>query len=257
MTEKATVSIKEAFQKYNVNPNMLLSWFESVDRQKDEYWRAKDDFLALLSDSLIKLDFTKAVYKLLDELSAYNKDWRLSRYPCQRGCSYCCHPVVNCTRSEIEAIYKYLESLKRDIRRPIKLQVRQDLSWFLEYYEWQKKKYPEIQRADKNREINPAFIELVKKNDHGQCPFLTKMYSVKNNCAVYPMRPLTCRLTKSNRGCSKNYRNYRDTPGFMYEYIAADLLTEESQKRGNGGPVTLPLSFWLKQQYNSYFSKKN
>lgn len=116
--------------------------------------------------------------RLLDKLSAKScagQNGTFSIY-CGKGCSNCCSLAVNCSFPEAVAIAQTLSPDQRQ-RLAAKLPVLRQLS----------------QQAE-------SLVQFLRqfRQQFGGCPFLTS----DGSCAIYPLRPFSCRALLSTRNHS-------------------------------------------------------
>lgn len=110
---------------------------------------------------------------------------------CSKGCSSCCHQVVNILKDESIQINKYIEEKYSKEQ----LQTTKDLA----------KEY--IKKVNQSFENQPYSVsDFIRKNEYEdcykgtQCPFLHK-----DTCSIYDVRPIECRAflsIKNPAACS-------------------------------------------------------
>jgi Fe-S-cluster containining protein len=146
---------------------------------------AVQDLMAFLSDEIYKpfndgasLDIQSALEKLYDNFGKFEKS--LSSFSqassCQRGCTACCHHIVETPAIEAEAVRRVVE---KRFSSPAKASLKSKISQLSHAYP------PAL-------ELDEEYDEDLQENHfekHIPCPFL----SAQGACMVYDARPLVCR----------------------------------------------------------------
>lgn len=147
---------------------------------------------------------------ILETIYSVFENWSSTQsFCCRKGCSTCCSGNVTITSLEGTRILEYCISVNRR-------------AWLLERLK--KSKSPgnpqqttneyvlaNIQGSEVNQSTNPA---------RGRCPFLEG-----NCCAIYPVRPFSCRCFASETLCD-DHESATVTDPYLYGSIVAMQLIE-------------------------------
>ena len=122
------------------------------------------------------------------------KKFPVDSYPCHEGCNWCCYLRVDCCPEEGEAINEYIQTLPRPLRKRIK---KQEARWFKVHgedidFEGELAKLERGEATPEELE-GKAEVECERhvaraRSRNAPCPYL-----VDGSCAVYKVRPVTCR----------------------------------------------------------------
>lgn len=134
---------------------------------------------------------------------------------CRRGCAFCCHQLVPLSAVEAQRIADYLGRLPRTQRQGISTAIDRQSQRFAA---WVAQRRPtDIQDRATNQDYLRQRIP---------CPFL----GPRNECQVYPARPLICRghhALESSASCETGAAPIRTVPALDQATMAA--VTEARQ----------------------------
>lgn len=177
--------------------------------------------------------FVLAVYEAMDEAGASRDQ---GQWACHRGCSFCCHQMVQVTSGEIEVIVRFLKKMPRKIRRAI---IKHAWKMVVKYMEW-------FQSIGGKKNPKAYDQHWVAEQWRGKvCPFLSN----DGACSIHPVRPIDCRTLHSITVC-QNW-SWPDAARMPYEYERwANNLILEHEKKCRGIMAVAPLHHWLKAKEN-------
>ena len=193
-----------------------------------------------------EISFILAIYQVLDEFVAKEKEVSGIVLACGKGCSYCCRQLITCTEIEIKEIVSFLNGLPRQTRAPLVRRIKEYIR------QWQR--YFELHEGDLQK--NPF---MSNKDWQGEdCPFLNPE---DQSCDIYPVRIIDCRtassfVVKCGQGIKNDFNIgvplFQIGPGrcrFQEELFANNLIMEEQQRKSNLSDPRLvavtPLLHWL------------
>lgn len=174
-----------------------------------------------------RLPFLLALYQTIDELTAKARTNENPPLACCAGCDYCCHQVVTCTLMEWRVIREHLLSDPRSVA--IARLRERAAQWRRLYAEF-----------GGNLPTNPGEIPGILGKQ--ACVFLDDT----GKCAVYPVRPLACRVHVSAVRCDEHEGRRAQNFRYLWELWANNWQLEQDAKtNGTGKFGVTPLPHWL------------
>ena len=180
----------------------------------------REAFRRMLEDRAGPL--VRDVYDVLDELNERVPREMGVRLACKLGCAACCMQLASCHNSEWALIEEFLLNEARKMPRQQRRQLRRQLEKAARNYAGM---YPV-------GTILPPPDRLLKDWFGKPCPFL-----LDKKCAVYPVRPLVCRIVTSTTRCSSPVGGGSRQSRFDYENEAV-ILVQNHVARGGIAPIT-------------------
>ena len=162
------------------------------------------------------------LYALLDDLN--NRNPLTSKHACRFGCNSCCKQIVSCVNAEWDIIQQYLLSKKASttLGRKGRRELRRQFDRAVHEYA---KKYPVGTSLPPLLDILEAWVGV-------DCPFL-----LRGNCAIYPVRPLICRIVTSTSQCKDPVGGGSSQQRYDYEVEALHFLYSYQAMRIRGRVV--------------------
>lgn len=202
-------------------------------KDKHIYKEAKKEFLSRIDCSLTGVEKIRAIYMIADELTEiYRRDNFIS---CQRGCYWCCHQLVCCTKLEMELILGYLWTLPSKKKAVIKKKGRKAGIKYIQFCNNLANQSSLIQ----TEEIAEPMKEFYR--------FKPCLYLGGRDCLIYPVRPIECRNAKTDSvGICGPVKEIIAKPRkirLFADQVASDLITEE-EKKIHGQLRMIPLPAW-------------
>ena len=166
--------------------------------------------------------FVRDVYDVLDELNARKPREMSVRLACKLSCFACCMQLASCHNCEWDLIEEFLLNRAGKWQRQERRQLRRQLEKATRDYA---RMYPV-------GTVLPPPDRLLKDWFRKPCPFL-----LDKKCAVYPVRPLVCRIVTSIVKCSSPVGGGSRQLRFDYENEAV-ILVQNHAARGGVAPTT-------------------
>lgn len=125
---------------------------------------------------------------ILDHIYAIFADWCLAeKFCCAPGCASCCTQNVTITALEGRRILEYCKETKEDM--------------------WTARRFNTLRPGDPPTQTTNEYVHTILQNresrqelkSQAKCPFLDN-----DRCAIYPMRPFSCRCFFSTEQCRNN-----------------------------------------------------
>lgn len=153
--KEGTVNVTDVLAEFlSQNPDLLN---DSVKEQLYEtILNYREQFSA--NWNIDKIAAIKDAYRILDQFTMEYLQER-NTFSCKKGCSFCCHMNVSCSKTEVEIIITYCKSKN--------IIVDQDYL---------------------KRQLKYSQEKIGKANEVSACIFLKN-----NECSIYDVRPISCR----------------------------------------------------------------
>ncbi|MBI4053779.1 MAG: YkgJ family cysteine cluster protein [Candidatus Doudnabacteria bacterium] len=172
------------------------------------------------------VSLVKAAYLVCDLLTERALARDGVQLACGKGCSFCCHQMVTCTKGEWEEIHSYL--LSRGMLRKQKLRFLRAKAVWLAYF------------ACNQAALEQDPFRIIQDHLNAPCVFLNG----DGSCAVYPVRPIDCRTMTSTVRCTQ-WEGQEGASRCRYPWMAwaTNLITLNGQPSGKVSVTPLP--HWL------------
>jgi len=162
---------------------------------------------------------------------------------CQKGCSACCHQIVDVFTWEEPRIFEYIhKTLNRAIKRKIGRNIEK---WFNKFNSYTR---------DANRQSPLNFQDILKvqhifREQRIPCPFL-----IDSKCSIYEVRPMVCRVHYEKESANRcEIDPHKNTP-----QDAQDICRRQSEKfNPEIFPVAMkPLPYLVATEFNIEIQSK-
>jgi len=159
----------------------------------------------------------RKVYDVLDELNARVPREMGVKLACKQGCTACCMQLASCHIREWDLVEEFLLNKATRMPRLDRRQLRRQLEKAAADYAG---KYPV-------GTLLPPPPDLLADWLGKPCPLL-----LNKRCAVYPVRPLVCRVVTSTVACTSPIRGGSRQQRFDYESAAVTTLLKHAESNG-------------------------
>lgn len=141
------------------------------------------------------------IHRIHGELLAQEIEHQGLHFSCREGCSLCCHQVFVITNLEARTIKRFvLRTLKSSIRKIVTKRLAKQSKRFLAI-STETIRMNRLTNLTTIATANPevSFDGSISLEWKKVCPFLHN-----NKCAIYPVRPMDCRMSRSIQQCGEN-----------------------------------------------------
>lgn len=185
------------------------------ERDMRFYREARKEFLTQLDCSLTGVEKVKAIYRLLDDLTA--KYLETHSISCRKNCPWCCYQVIGATTLEMEVILDYIGSLAPSQRLRVKKKAKKA---GLKYAKFLK--------------VSTGVVRARRIDDSIKQFYSGKpcLYLEGSECLIYPARTIDCRIAKTDSKICGQHDAIAQVNSIrlFVDTVAADLITDEEQK---------------------------
>lgn len=147
----------------------------------------------------------QAIHNVHDELTSKET----VKLACAKGCGFCCHQVVPCSRIEWNDIEEYIN--KNDMRNDVYEKNKDTI------IEW--KQYISDNWNDIMQDGSKPFTDWLGRKP---CIFLDD----EGACSIHSVRPMSCRVVNSTKTCTSFNQPESAIYRFEYERPLVEMIEE-------------------------------